>query len=149
MLTVLKSMLHLAMQASPPVPGAMTSGYFLSSVKVDSGMPVAALRTVFGICIRDAQMVWVPASRMHISVSNDAVGSGCAACVTGTHSRRLAAERRGAILRIIGLGSGHGERAIGLRTGVPFAEVGEELGWLAGGVVREVDDACMVAAGEW
>ena len=54
-------MLHLAMHASPPVPGAMTSGYFLSSVKVDSGTPVAALSTLLGIIISDDQMVWVPA----------------------------------------------------------------------------------------
>ena len=32
-----------------------------------------------------------------------------------------------------------------MHTWVALAEVGEELGWLAGGVVREVDDACMAA----
>ena len=68
-LTVWKSMLHLAMHASPPVPGAMTSGYFLSSEKVDSGTPVAALRTELGIIISDDQMVWVPANTTQKSVS--------------------------------------------------------------------------------
>ena len=32
------------------------------------------------------------------------------------------------------------------RTGVTLAEVGEELGWLAGGVVQAVDDACVAAS---
>ena len=68
--TVLKSMLHFAMHASPPVPGAMTSGYFLNSVKVDSGMPVAALSTELGICISEAQMVCVPALSATATVSD-------------------------------------------------------------------------------
>ena len=66
---------HFAMHASPPVPGATTSGYFLSSVKVDSGMPVAALSTVLGICISDAQMVCVPARPRRIAVGNCDVSS--------------------------------------------------------------------------
>ncbi len=53
-------MLHLARHASPPVPGAMTCGIFLNSVKVDSGMPVAAMSTELGIFISDAQTVWRP-----------------------------------------------------------------------------------------
>ena len=75
-------MLHLAMHASPPVPGAMTSGYFLNSLKVDSGMPVAALSTEVGICISDAQMVCVPAPkapRQIISELKFDRGSNCAA----------------------------------------------------------------------
>ena len=59
-LTVLQSMPHFAMHASPPVPGAMASGYFSRSVDVGSGMPVAVLSTLSGICIRDAHMVWMP-----------------------------------------------------------------------------------------
>ena len=58
--TAWKVMLHLARHASPPVPGAMTSGIFLNSVKVDSGMPVAALSTELGIIMSDDQIVWVP-----------------------------------------------------------------------------------------
>ena len=63
MRTSWKVMPHLARHDSPPVPGAMTSGYFLSSVNVDSGMPVAALSTVLGIIISDDQIVCVPAGQ--------------------------------------------------------------------------------------
>ena len=54
-------MLHLARHASPPVPGAMTCGIFLNSVKVDSGIPVAAWSTELGIIISEFQTLCVPA----------------------------------------------------------------------------------------
>jgi hypothetical protein len=44
--------LHLARHSSPPVPGAVTSGYLLfKDAKVASGIPVAAFRMLLGTCI--------------------------------------------------------------------------------------------------
>ena len=46
------------MQASPPVPGAVTIGYCdLSRAKVLSGMPVALFRILLGMCIMEFHMV--------------------------------------------------------------------------------------------
>ena len=118
-------MLHRARHASPPVPGAMTCGIFLNSVKVDSGMPVAALSTELGIFISEFQTVCVPARRAASGVST----------TEGLFRVHTYTRWRGAFAASI-------VDVEQLHTWITLAEVGEELGGEAVRVVREVDDAC-------
>lgn len=58
LLDAAKLRLHLARHSSPPVPGAVTSGYrVFRDAKVASGMPVAEFKILLGILINEPHIV--------------------------------------------------------------------------------------------